>query len=444
MVFHSYFFHEEPENGFRSQYKSNKNKILYCFNAVAGRRLMRWFQIIKGCGWALSFLGMVTLPVNAGGLSTPAHPKDSAGNVPFAVQIFQALGRQQPGVNTVISPVSIYTALMMAADGAHGATRAAMLESLGVAADQQDRVNMQLSGYMKTLQSGSGPATVHMANGMWTSKNIVLKDEYVRAMTSRYRALIRPLPAGDPTGAVNQWVSEQTHGKIDHMVEDIDPNSAMLLINAVYFKDAWQTPFPVEATRKGLFYPAVGESISVDYMERAGLFNYLAAEKLQLVGLPYKDPRFCLYLILPKPEMQLKDIIDAFSPKRLAGWLEGMRNTQGRVVLPRFKLKSKLTLLPALSQMGMGVAFDARQADFGGITDLRPFALGDVQHHCVLSVNEAGSEAAAATAVMMLGALPPAEDAFEFIAKRPFFCLLYDQTAGRIVFMAAVHHPAIQ
>jgi serpin B len=118
-----------------------------------------------------------------------------------------------------------------------------------------------------------------------------------------------------------------------------------------------------------------------------------------------------------------------------------MHRSEGRVSLPRFKLSAGFSLKKPLSEMGLETAFDGGRADFGGMTTMRPFAIGDVKHRCTLTVDEAGSEAAAATAVEMFGAAPPMGEPFDLRADRPYLCLLEDQAAGRLLFMAAVFRP---
>ncbi|MCP3951494.1 MAG: hypothetical protein GY697_04655 [Desulfobacterales bacterium] len=359
----------------------------------------------------------------------------------FALELFQALCRLQPGTNTLVSPLSVYTALMMTANGARGATRSAMTLSLGIDPADQALAETQLSAYLTQVQEGSGPAILHLANAIWTAADTPLENAYVRSMATHYQAAVLPLPTNDPAGRVNHWVSEQTRGKIPSIVEQIDPNLAMLLLNAAYFKDAWQTPFPVESTAEGPFYLADGQTKTVAYMGRHGQFDYLTNADLQVVSLPYRDPRFRLILLLPAPGRTLKAFIKGLDPMRITGWLQRLSSAEGRVVLPRFQLETGYSLRNPLTEMGMDLAFDTGQADFSGITARRPFAVGDVKHRCLLKVDETGSEAAAVTSVEMVGALPPAAAPFEFIAERPFLCLLQDRSAGRTLFMAAVYLP---
>jgi serine protease inhibitor len=225
------------------------------------------------------------------------------------------------------------------------------------------------------------------------------------------------------------------------MVDQVDTRLTVLLLNAAYFKAAWQTPFPLKATTEGPFYQTAQKTQEVAYMTRRGRFDYLASGEIQLVGLPYRDPRFRMLILLPAPEVPLDDLIASLDTGRLERWLGAMRPSEGRVSLPRFKLNAGFSLKEPLSEMGLEIAFDGQRADFGGMTLMRPFAIGDVKHRCMLTVDEAGTEAAAATAVEMFGAALPMGEPFDFRAERPFLCLLEDQTAGRMLFIAAVLRP---
>jgi serpin B len=411
---------------------------------------MRWYLVILGFVWLLAGLALTAVPAAAGGIPLPTAGA-AGGDYGFALTLMQTLGRLQPTANLLVSPVSIYTALMMTASGARGATRTAMADSLGYDPAAQATVESRLAAYLAQVEAeseaaaetpgGEVPATFHLANAIWTGADIALEPDYVAAMQDHFRAEVKPLPDVHPAEAINAWVSARTRGKIDHMVDQVDTRLTMLLINAAYFKAAWQTPFPIKATTEGPFYQTGKKAQEVAFMTRRGQFDYATTEEIQLVGLPYRDSRYRMLVLLPAPEVSLDDLIDSLDPDRLDDWLRSMRTSEGRVSLPRFELSVGFSLKKPLAEMGLEIAFDGQRADFGGMTSMRPFAIGDVKHRCVLTVDEAGTEAAAATAVEMFGAAPPMGEPFDFRAERPFLCLLEDRTAGRMLFMAAVFRP---
>jgi serpin B len=401
---------------------------------------MKWIRTMNISAWVLAALSLTAVPAAAGGL--PLSPLSaSAGDQGFALALFQTLSNSQPRTNILVSPLSVYTALMMTAEGARGATQAAMAKILGFVPDLQAAVSAQLADYLAQVEGPSAAATLHLANAIWTGIGTPVDEAFADALQNRYDALVKSLPLRNPAEAVNAWVEAQTRGRIDRIVENIDPRLAMLLLNAAYFKAAWQTPFSAKATSDGPFHLAGGGTQEVAYMTRRGRFDYLADDGVQLISLPYRDPRFRLLVLLPAEERPLPDLVAGLGPRQLADWSQGLKSAEGRISLPRFQLRSEYTLKRPLSTMGMQIAFDDQRADFSGITDIRPFAIGDVKHRCVLKVDEAGSEAAAVTAVEMFGAAPPAGTPFDFRAERPFLCLLEDQSAGRILFMAAVYRP---
>ncbi|MEJ2638527.1 MAG: serpin family protein [Desulfosarcinaceae bacterium] len=410
---------------------------------------MRWQLAFLGLVWGLAGLCLIAPPVAAGGIPLPPTGAP-VGDYGFALALFQTLARLQPPANLLVSPLSVYTALMMTASGARGATRTAMAGGLGYDPAAQTAAESQLAAYLAQVEAaapagaatGDPAAIFNLANAIWTSADTPLKPEYVTAMRDRFRAEVKSLPATHPAEAINAWVSERTRGKIDHMVDQVDSELTLLLINAAYFKAAWQTPFPLKATTEGPFFRTGKKVQEVAYMTRRGQFDYLAAGEVQLVSLPYRDARFRMLLLLPAREVPLDAFIASLNGERLDRWRRSMRRSEGRVSLPRFQLSAGFSLKKPLSEMGMQTAFDGERADFGGITAVRPFAIGGVRHRCVLTVDEVGSEAAAATAVEMFGAAPPMGEPFDFRAERPFLCLLEDQTAGRILFMAAVFRPA--
>jgi serpin B len=390
--------------------------------------------------WVLAALSLTAVPAGAGGL--PLSPLSaSGGDQGFALTLFQTLCSSQPRTNILVSPLSVYTALMMTADGARGATRKAMAKGLGFAPEDQAAAAAQLADYLAQVEGQPGSATLHLANAIWAGTGTPIDDAYAQALKARYNALVASLPLKNPAEAVNAWVEAQTRGRIDRIVEKVDPRLAMLLLNSAYFKAAWRTPFSPKATGDGPFYLAAGGTREVAYMTRRGRFEYLADEGAQLISLPYEDPRFRLLVLLPAKGRPLQNVVAELNPRQLALWAQSLKSAEGRVSLPRFQLRTGYTLKRPLSAMGMEIAFDDQGADFSGISDMRPFAIGDVKHRCVLKVDEAGSEAAAVTAVEMFGAAPPTGTPFDFRAERPFLCLLEDQSAGWILFLAAVYGP---
>jgi serine protease inhibitor len=401
---------------------------------------MHWNSFLKGCGWLLAAIFLIASPTYAGGIPMPPLAPSSMDQG-FALELFKTLCRLQPKVNILTSPLSVYSALMMTASGARGATLRAMANVLQVDPAQRALSENQICAYLAQADQGGGSATLHMANAIWTGRTIPLENSYVTRMEEQFHATVQPLPKNDATVMINSWVSDQTHGKIDRIVERIDPNLALLIINAAYFKDAWQTPFLVKATTEGSFYLDDGGTLTVPYMARRGQFDYLAGDGLLAIRIPYQDPRFCMLVLLPHLETPLDAFIESLSPVRMNGWRQRMIRTEGRVVLPRFQMSTGYSLRQPLVKMGMGVAFDGEQADFSGITPTRPFAISDVNHRCLLKVDEAGSEAAAVTSVEMFGSALPSTAPFEFVANRPFLCLLEDQSTNRILFMAAVYRP---
>ncbi|WP_419661147.1 proteinase inhibitor I4 serpin [Desulfosarcina variabilis str. Montpellier] len=401
---------------------------------------MHWNAFFKSCGWLLAGIFFVTSPAHAGGI--PAAPVVlSPPDQGFALALFKTLCRLQPKANILTSPVSIYSALVMTAGGARGTTLEAMADVLGVDPSKWAQVEKQMGDYLSPIDQKEGAATLQLANAIWTAGNIPLEDAYVNRMEKQFRAIIRPLPKKDPAGMINQWVTGQTHGKITKVIDQIDPNLALLLINAAYFKDAWQTPFPIEGTTEGPFFLNDEDTMPAHYMARGGWFAYLSTKGLTAVRIAYRDPRFSMLVILPPSEMKMDALIDTLTPAMINGWRQRMTRAEGRVVLPRFQIQTGVSLRQPLIKMGMAAAFDAQKADFSGITPSRPFAISDVNHHCFLKVDEAGSEAAAVTTVQMFGSALPQASPFEFIANRPFLCLIEDQSTGRILFMGAVYRP---
>ena len=314
---------------------------------------MHWNSFLKGCGWLLAVIFLIASPTYAGGIPMPPVAPSSMDQG-FALELFKTLCRLQPKVNILTSPLSVYSALMMTASGARGATLRAMANVLQVAPAQRALSENQICAYLAQADQGGGSATLHIANSIWTGRSIPLENAYVTRMTEQFHATVQPLPKNKASVMINSWVSDQTHGKIDRIVEQIDPNLALLIINAAYFKDAWQTPFQVKATTEGSFYLDDGGTLTVAYMARRGQFDYLAGDGLLAIRIPYQDPRFCMLVLLPPSKTPLDAFIESLSPVRM-NWLaptdDPHRGAGGAAALSD---EHRLQLTPAIGQDGHG------------------------------------------------------------------------------------------
>ncbi|WP_242515761.1 serpin family protein [Sorangium cellulosum] len=388
-------------------------------------------------------------------ISTPDVPPADrtalvAGNSAFALDLYQQL-RKEPG-NVFYSPYSISTALAMTWAGAKGETETAMADTMRFDLGQ-DRLHPALNWLDQELESrGQGAQgadgegfRLHVVNALWGQIGYPFEAPFLDTLALNYGAGMRVVDfLGHPREAVdlvNGWVSEQTEGKIEDLVpvEAITPETVLILTNAIYFNAAWRTPFEPAATEDGRFVRADGTDVTVPLMHGSLEMPYAEGDGYQAVAMPYDGNELSMVILLPE-----EGTLDAFEASLDAAKVDGivgaMSEHQVDTTMPRFKFEYALSLKDTLKEMGMEIAFTSGAADFTGINATgRPY-IQDVIHKAFVGVNEAGTEAAAATAVIVgdESAPPPASLAL----VNPFLFLIRDNATGSVLFIGRVADPS--
>jgi len=361
----------------------------------------------------------------------------------FGINLFGQLRRQEVGKNVFLSPLSVATALTMAYNGASGETARAMARTLKLEGANLADVNQASLDLMKTLKSADPKIELAVANSIWVKKGMNFRADFLARNRQFFNAEAASLDFADPQSLarINGWVSTNTKGKIPKIIEQINAQQVMFLINAVYFKGAWQKKFDAALTRPAAFHLLKGRK-QMPMMSQSGKYLYLRGENFQAVSLPYGKGGVSLYLFLPDPNASLDAFLGGLNNQKWEQWMGGFRDTPGDVKLPRFKLDYEKALNDPLKALGMEIAFAAGRADFGGICDSRNLFISDVRHKAVVEVNEEGAEAAAATSVgISVTSVRPVQQRFNFVADRPFLMAIRDNQSGAILFLGAVMEP---
>lgn len=348
--------------------------------------------------------------------------------------------------NVFFSPYSITTALSMAYEGARGQTAAEMAEVLELPTDDHARWNMMLS-YQGCFNQASDAYNLSTANAYWLAQNADLVDAYRTAIESYYLAHGEELDfAGDPEGSrqiINEWVETQTNGKIKDLIPSgvIDALTYLIITNAIYFKSDWVYQFDPEATADSTFYISDGNTVTAEmmYMHDEDIwFDYYSNDDAQFIRLPYRDNETAMYVLLPR-----HNNITALESKLNCSYLEGMKGKMSRtydvsLTLPKFEFEQNYKLKDALTEMGMPTAFSG-SADFSGMTEAAALYIEEVIHQSYVKVNEEGTEAAAATAVVVSFGVGPSPTFFN--ANHPFIFFIEHEETGQILFMGKVENP---
>jgi serine protease inhibitor len=378
------------------------------------------------------------------GATKVVNPQLIQSNTQFGFQLFQQLLQQDSDKNIFMSPSSIAIALGMTYNGAAGETKTAMANTMGIQALTLQDFNQANEDLKNVLESRDSKVELTIANSLWARQEFSFKNDFLQRNQQYYQAKVSTLDFNSPEApnTINNWVRRNTKGKIEKIVDRLQPNDVMFLINAIYFKGKWTVPFDKALTQTKPFKLANGTTKSHPLMAQQGEYRYLETEKLQAVSLPYGDRDWSLYIFLPKTNSNLKQLGQDWTSENWNEWMKQFAQRDGSIQLPKFKLEYSKNLKESLSAIGMANAFNLNQANFSNLAT-QPLAIADVKHKTFVEVNEEGTEAAAVTSVgivatsVQIKPKPP----FQMVVDRPFFCVIRDNQSGAILFMGAIVDP---
>ena len=363
-----------------------------------------------------------------------------AANTRFAFKLFRALTKQEPDKNIFISPASIAIALSMTYNGSVGQTQAAMAIALELQEMSLQQVNEANAQLRQALENLDNEVELAIANSLWAQQDVEFKRDFLQRTQEFYGAKVTSLDfsAAEALATINNWVSENTHGKIKTILQKLDPHTVLILINAIYFKGIWTSPFDKENTHDRVFTLLDGTQKPYPMMSQDGTYRYYQGENFQAISLPYGSERLSMYIFLPEQDSSLEAFHKNLNAANWDKWMNQFHKMKGTIVLPRFKLEYQVELKDVLSTLGMEAAFSVS----GGFQQMcaEPVAISKVIHKTFLEVNEEGTEAAAATAMEMTRSLSR-EPTFSMIVDRPFFCAIRDDDTGSLLFMGSIMEP---
>jgi serpin B len=358
----------------------------------------------------------------------------------FAFDIFRkVLDNSAESENIIISPLSISSALSMTLNGANGATRDSMLKALRMNGLTPDMINNSYKSLTEALLSVDKRVLISIANSVWSEKNFVVKKPFTDILTGFYNAESRSFDITDPQvpSLINNWIDTKTNGLIKNMVDKLDPNTVMLLINAIYFKGKWKSQFDATNTVQGSFYKPGGVAEQVSMMKQTSDYKIYKGERFTLAELPYGQGNFVMDVILPDDNNGIINIIPLINDNSMKGWLNLMSSRKTDLSFPRFKYGYKKELSDILTDMGMGITF-GNNADFSNISDLRLY-ISLVLHQAFIETNEEGTEAAAATIVGI--STTAIIEPFNLNIDHSFLYIIRETTTSSILFMGRVADP---
>jgi len=362
-------------------------------------------------------------------------------NNQFAFKLYGAY-KSKDG-NIFFSPYSIFSALAMTYEGARGKTADEMLSVFGFPKDDSLRRKILLKLNNNINKKGK-KYKLSTANALWAQKDYKFLDNYFKLIDQYYGANVTNLDFGakveESRETINQWVEKKTDNKIKNLIPQgaIDPLTRLILTNAIYFKGIWADKFDKSATSEKGFRTKPDNIVKVQMMNQNKRFNYAETDALQILEIPYQDNELSILILLPKKD-EIKTLEDSLTFEKLSEYKKILKNEEVDVSIPRFKFETKYEIKDDLARMGMPTAFSLRAADFSGMTGKQDLYIGRVIHQAFVEVNEEGTEAAGATAVLMEA--NGMEISRMFNADHPFIFFIQEKETGVILFMGRVSDP---
>lgn len=356
----------------------------------------------------------------------------------FGIELFQNIAKEETK-NIMVSPFSVYQALLMAYNGADGQTKeefAQLLNAKDISIDELNKTHQKLSS---SLVKHDSKVLFSIANSVWYDNNFLIKDAFIDVNKEYYNAEVSKLDFSKEATlhTINDWVADNTNQKIKKILNEISPDEVLFLINAIYFKADWQYQFDKSLTEEETFYTSNNNTIEVPMMTTEASFNWASDNYGQIVELPYGRGKFSMLLI--RPEEGVDELILGMTTSKLNDWIQEMNSYKIKVKLPKFEFSYKTKLNETLQQMGLLQAFQDN-ANFSKISDVS-IQISKVLHKTYIKTDEEGSEAAAVTSVGFGITSVGPNQTMNITFNKPFVFIIREKDTNTILFAGKVENP---
>ncbi|CAI5764479.1 SERPIN domain-containing protein [Podarcis lilfordi] len=363
----------------------------------------------------------------------------------FALKFFRRIASLQGGKNIFFSPMSISMAFSMIGMGAKQNTEKQIYKGLGLEKIDTSMIHKGFQEFLKVLTSSNHQGMVNMGNGLYLAKGIKIATRYNKDLQSFYKSEIFAVNFKDNVVAekqINNFVKANTKGKIREVVRGLDPNTVMVLVNYIYFKDEWENPFVPKNTGKGDFFVDAKTTVKVNMMKKTDYFRHVRDESLScwVIELPYKGGAVAWFILPDKGK--LEKVEDGLKGETLSKWRKSLETgTQFYLAIPKLSMATSYDLKDLLPGLGISEVFTPN-ADLTGITGGGKVKIDKASHKAVLDINESGTEAAAATFMSFGVGAAPGPPPVHLVFDRPYFFFLMASVDGPMLFMGKTVNPA--
>ncbi|KAI3364489.1 hypothetical protein L3Q82_011278, partial [Scortum barcoo] len=366
--------------------------------------------------------------------------KLSSPNAKFGFSLYKSLSaKAASGKNIFYSPLGISTALSMLSTGASGETHSQLFSTLGYSAHTQVQVNEAYEHLFHMLGHSQESQQLDVGNGVAVRTGFNPLDKFLKDIKHYYSGEIFNVDFTKPdeaTAEINTFIARKTQDKIKDLVKDLDPDMALVLINYVFFRGQWEKPFDGNLTHKADFHVDENTIVQVDMMKRTGRFDFYqdVDNHTSIIKLPYKG-NTSMMIVLPD-EGKMNEVEGYINKDYIKHWHNSLSRNSVDLFLPKFSISAEASLDRTLQEMGITDAF-ADKADFSGISDEVKLKVSKVAHKAVLSVDETGTEAAAATTIEVMPMSMPEIMKLD----RPFMVFILEHSTKSILFMGKINNP---
>jgi len=369
------------------------------------------------------------------------HPYVVSANE-FGFKLLKQITSEGLNGNVFISPSSILFCLSMASSGAEGPTQDSMRAAMQLSRFTSSNINNHNSYLLKALAERDTNVRVNIANSLWLNQGYGLTTDFNKECRDDYLAQTfeRDFRSDKTLKEINAWVSEKTNGRINSILDRLNPDDVVILLNAMYFYGKWTFAFDSTKTKAMPFFLLDGTEKRSPRMTQYHTFEYYENSKFQAIRLPYGD-RFSMVIVLPRDRDGLPAFVRDIDSDNWEQWSSRFARRPGFIGLPRFKSEYSVSLMNPLANMGMEIAF-GNKANFQRMTT-SPVYISNILQKTFVDVNERGTEAVAVTTIMAhpTSVLLNPPKPFEMIVDHPFFCIIQDKTTGLILFEGAIVDP---
>lgn len=359
----------------------------------------------------------------------------------FSLKLFKNLNSSNTsGANLFVSPLSVSFALGMTSNGSAGQTLTAFQNTLGFNGLTQQQVNTYYDNLIVNLPQLDPNTTLDIANSIWYKNSFSVLPQFLQTDSAYFHAKIAALNFSSPTAltTINNWVSNNTSGKIPAILNSIPADVVMYLVNAIYFKSSWKESFDPANTQLQPFYLPDNSHVETNFMSANIDYNYYNDNGTSIYELPYSNNKFSMVIVEPASGTTVNSVVAALDAGKWQTWMSSLTAVKNTITLPKFKFSYSNSLKNPLIDLGLGNAF-SDGANFSLINATQPLKISDVEHKAFVETDETGTTAAAATSVGIVALVMQAAPSI----NRPFMFVIRQMSSGVILFAGVVNNPLL-